>query len=225
MNRRQTSYRKRKKEGLCLNCDSPSTKGLYCAKHHRAVRAWHKQNRIDNKARGLCGMCGKNKPPKGRADCRRCTRRLAVRRKKLHEKYLLDGTCIRCGKNPSNGCGQHCEKCVRRKKRLRKTNDFFLRRARSLKSSGERGILAPAELADVLRKLWNQQKGVCALSGRKLTKRNCEVDHKTPKSKGGKTIERNLRFLHRDVNQALRHLSDAAFLAICSDVISYSERS
>jgi 5-methylcytosine-specific restriction endonuclease McrA len=98
-----------------------------------------------------------------------------------------------------------------------------MRKARTVISSdytklGRRTGPKAKELAEQLRKIWAEQKGICPLSGRKLSRKTAELDHIKPRSKGGKSKPVNLRFLHKDVNQAMRALTDKSFIELCKEV-------
>lgn len=71
--------------------------------------------------------------------------------------------------------------------------------------------------ADELQELWNKQKGVCALTGRKLDK-DAEIDHIVPISRGGDNSINNSRWLCRQANQAKHSLTDDEFFRLCSEV-------
>ena len=65
-----------------------------------------------------------------------------------------------------------------------------------------------------LARLWKEQRGRCALSGDKLG-RDAEIDHKTPRAKGGKDRLDNLQWVTPIANRAKRDLTDAEFLRLC----------
>ncbi len=67
-----------------------------------------------------------------------------------------------------------------------------------------------------LASIWRKQRGMCALTGRKLD-RTAELDHKHPKARGGKDELSNLQWVTREANRAKRDLTDAEFLALCQD--------
>lgn len=74
-----------------------------------------------------------------------------------------------------------------------------------------------------LRRLWEQQGGRCALSGRALDD-TAELDHKVPRSRGGLDTYENAQWLAAAVNQAKRNLLDEEFVALCSDIIAHQRR-
>jgi 5-methylcytosine-specific restriction endonuclease McrA len=92
---------------------------------------------------------------------------------------------------------------------------FFANRAKRLNNTG---------LAFDLWKLWKRQRGRCALTGRRLTRENVELDHIVPKVKGGTHDISNLRWTLKEANRAKRDLSDAEFLALCSDCVRWIGR-
>jgi 5-methylcytosine-specific restriction endonuclease McrA len=73
-----------------------------------------------------------------------------------------------------------------------------------------------------LAALWKAQKGLCALSGRRLD-RSAQVDHRLPKAKGGTDEITNLQWLCPNVNMAKRDLTDDQFIALCSDVAQWKK--
>lgn len=104
-----------------------------------------------------------------------------------------------------------------RDKQLAKMKDyqrrrFFWLRATKLKSSVDAASLA---------KLWKDQRGLCALTGRRLNRQNAQLDHIVAKARGGSDEIENLRWLCAEANLARRELSDAEFAALCSDVIHW----
>lgn len=67
-----------------------------------------------------------------------------------------------------------------------------------------------------LWKLWKTQRGKCALSGRKLD-RTAEIDHRTPKVRGGDDRLENLQWVTKEANRAKRDLTEDEFLSLCRD--------
>lgn len=67
-----------------------------------------------------------------------------------------------------------------------------------------------------LWKLWKRQRGLCALSGRPLTK-TAEIDHIIPKVRGGTGDLCNLRWVTKEANRAKRDLMDDEFISLCQD--------
>lgn len=66
-----------------------------------------------------------------------------------------------------------------------------------------------------IQNLWNLQNGRCAISGVKLTPgKNVSLDHIVPFSRGGKHSLKNLRFVHRRVNDFKGNLLDSEFKSL-----------
>lgn len=91
---------------------------------------------------------------------------------------------------------------------------FFWGRAMKLRGSGR------AKFTDLAR-LWKQQRGRCALTGRRLNRENAHLDHIIAKARGGSDEVSNLRWLCTEANLARRELSDAEFVTLCSDVMHW----
>jgi len=68
--------------------------------------------------------------------------------------------------------------------------------------------------------LWKKQKGLCALTGKKLN-RTSQLDHILPKSRGGTDYIENLQWLSKEANLAKRDLTDAEFIKLCSCVMKW----
>jgi 5-methylcytosine-specific restriction endonuclease McrA len=90
---------------------------------------------------------------------------------------------------------------------------FFWRRACKLDGVTARDLAS----------LWKSQRGLCALTGRKMD-RSAQVDHILPRAKGGGDDIRNLRWVCEEANLSKRHMTDAQFLILCADVMSWIGR-
>lgn len=108
---------------------------------------------------------------------------------------------------------------LNRDKQTEKMRNYYARRffwGRAMKLRGE-GRASAADLA----RLWKQQAGLCALTGRRLSRNNAHLDHINAKARGGSDRPDNLRWLCTEANLARRELSDAEFFALCSDVMRW----
>jgi len=74
--------------------------------------------------------------------------------------------------------------------------------------------------AKQLAALWKKQRGLCALTGRRLD-RTAHLDHISPIAKGGGDEIGNLRWLCNEANLAKRALSDEQFILLCSDCMAW----
>lgn len=72
-----------------------------------------------------------------------------------------------------------------------------------------------------LARLWKKQRGRCALTGRRLTRNNCHLDHVIAKARGGTDEICNLQWVCIEANLAKRELSEAEFFSLCSDVMRW----
>jgi 5-methylcytosine-specific restriction endonuclease McrA len=88
---------------------------------------------------------------------------------------------------------------------------FFYARSINLRGPGK-------ATARDLATLWKAQRGICALTGRRLD-RSAEIDHIIPKVRGGSHKIGNLRWVVKDANRAKRDLLDADFIALCRDIV------
>jgi 5-methylcytosine-specific restriction endonuclease McrA len=66
-----------------------------------------------------------------------------------------------------------------------------------------------------------EQRGLCAVSGLRLTPENVSVDHIIPVSKGGTHDMSNLRLVVWSVNEAMGTREDAEFIHLCIRVADY----
>ena len=71
-----------------------------------------------------------------------------------------------------------------------------------------------------LAKLWKTQRGLCALTCRKLD-RTAQVDHKLPLARGGPDELTNLQWTTAEANRAKRDLTDVEFHALCLDAVRW----
>lgn len=72
-----------------------------------------------------------------------------------------------------------------------------------------------------LARLFIRQKGLCRLTGEKLTRENISLDHIVPKIRGGSVGIENLSFVTKEVNIAKNKLLDNEFVELCKKVISH----
>lgn len=63
----------------------------------------------------------------------------------------------------------------------------------------------------------------CALTGRTLEPETAAVDHKIPVSAGGAHDISNLWVIHTDVNRAKNTMLPSAFIAMCRDVVRFTD--
>lgn len=106
----------------------------------------------------------------------------------------------------------------RRDANCQKMRQYYARRffwGKAMKLQGE-GRATAKELA----KLWKNQRGKCALTGRRLD-RTAQLDHKQPRARGGSDQMINLQWLCEEANLAKRALTDDEFIDLCRDVMRW----
>lgn len=72
--------------------------------------------------------------------------------------------------------------------------------------------------------IWKQQRGLCALTGERLTIGNCHLDHKLPITRGGTHELSNLRWVTERVNRGKHNLTDSEFILLCNSVAEWIGR-
>lgn len=106
-----------------------------------------------------------------------------------------------------------------RDRNLAKMRGYYARRffwGRAMKLRGE-GRATTADLSSI----WKAQRGLCALTGRRLNRENAHLDHIVAKARGGSDGIGNLRWVCNEANLAKREMSDEEFAALCSDVMRW----
>jgi 5-methylcytosine-specific restriction endonuclease McrA len=91
----------------------------------------------------------------------------------------------------------------------------FVRLAKAIKKGDKSSTIT----AQDIRHKYKQQRGLCAISKRKLTNQNLSPDHITPKVKGGTSTIENIQLVCREVNIAKNSLTMDDFLSLCRDII------
>ncbi len=119
--------------------------------------------------------------------------------------------CVRCGRDPDRGPIRiardppRCPRC------------FFRRLAR--RHTGSPGLWA------ALRALWVKQGGRCAYTNEPLTLgTDATLDHRQPKSRGGRNKPDNLQWVSARVNEVKRDLTHSEFVTLCRKVADCSRR-
>ena len=91
---------------------------------------------------------------------------------------------------------------------------FFWGRAMKLRGDDRASALD-------LARLWRNQRGLCALTGRVLTRETAHLDHIKPLASGRNDHPSNLRWVCHEANLAKRALSDDQFYGLCRDVVTH----
>lgn len=146
-------------------------------------------------ARGMCRNCGKPRDGSG-PRCASCL-------KKERDRYRLRaerGECVVCGVRATAGafCFHHWLRNIGAPYGLNKKNGGL----------------------EMLKRLWEQQKGRCAVTGKELTPGvNASLDHIVPVSRGGVSTQGNLRWVLYEINIAKADMTHEQFIEMCRDVV------
>lgn len=158
---------------------------------------------VECKANGL-GLARVKKPKRTRNE------HLAAKREGMARRRAEDPEAVR---QMQRAWSDKNRESLRARNRAYLRSRFFWARALRLK---QHDAATHVQLA----RLWKQQRGLCALTGRKLD-RSAEIDHKLPKSKGGGDEIENLQWVCKQVNRAKRDLTDEEFALLCTDVMRW----
>lgn len=142
----------------------------------------------------------------------------AYMRKYMRERYEADpkykaqklardkATLARRSEDPEYREHRRAVSKLRRRSRM-----FYIR------AQGLRGGVTAVDLA----RMWKRQRGLCALTGRRLTRDDAHIDHVLPKSRGGTNELSNMRWVCKDANFAKRGLTDSELFTLCEDVLKH----
>lgn len=107
---------------------------------------------------------------------------------------------------------------VRQKVREYHGRRFFWAKCCRLRRE-EKSTVTPHQLAS----LWKRQRGLCGLTGERLSRQTAELDHILPKARGGCGVLENLRWVTKVANRSKRDLTDEEFISLCGSVIAVAE--
>ena len=183
------------------------------------------------RASGLC-RCG-NKPQLGFKICDICRRKSSERQKEFRLQRLQDGLCI-CGR-PLVPDKRKCEECLKRY-----SSNSWERQSRRLKNPSllgycgqiarnrrddldrliKRGITSDRVTGEQIMRLWQQQDGLCALSGLPMLHKygsleSCSIDRKD--SNVGYTYN-NMQLVCKWANYGKNKYTDGEFKLILNKI-------
>lgn len=165
------------------------------------------QSQIENKANSM--LLKRFIPPKLSSD--------EIRKRKADSMRKMRNADVSQARKKQNDYYAKNRESQKAKMREYYAKRFFWGRAMKLRGESR-------ATAFDLACIWKNQRGLCALTGRKLTRTNAHLDHIAPKSKGGGDEKYNLRWLCVQANLAKRELSDAEFVELCNDVMAWLGR-
>jgi len=157
----------------------------------------------------------------------------------------MDSTtlCVKgCGK-PTATSGRRCFVCL--EKQRRDNRRYYAKRVArgqcpSCRKSAEVGIFCfkhwlknvgvPHGLGNgkgiaLLQRLWEEQKGQCAITGETLIPgATASIDHIIPKSRGGASVNGNLQWVLLQVNRIKWDMTNEEFVETCRKVVRAADR-
>lgn len=135
----------------------------------------------------------------GRSRCAVCLERHRADHRRYYNQRVLRGQCPSCAKNAEVGifCFTHW-----------------------LKNVGVPHGLGNRKGIAVLQQLWVEQKGCCAVTGEVLVPgATASLDHVVPKSRGGDSSKKNLRWVLLRINQIKWDMTHEEFVETCRKVV------
>lgn len=184
-------------------------------------------NILVNESLPSCKKCGEPRirTQGGRLKCRPCERAyqltyyyahpLQKERKRLDMAYRrtipeLNERLKSSGRKAyaSGGYEKQRQRVVRKKEQFFPWKVQFARRS------------DPSITVTDIQTMWDQQGGLCALTGRPLGP-DAQLDHVLPLARGGSRGLANLRWVCPQANYAKRDLTDEEYLTLCRDSIEY----
>jgi hypothetical protein len=189
---------KKKADGICHWCQQESRPGRRLCKDCAIKQEEQRKLRV---ASGICRSCKKREIIDGKHFCQPCHEKSLQRLKLMSQFRKEAGLCYKCGKEPLDGfC--YCEICYYKSK----SQTYF------------GNIDHWKEFRDLLA----SQGGRCIYSGRLLSIGvDAEIDHRIPKTRGGKNEMANFQFLHTYVNRMKMDHTHEEFLSLIRDISEY----
>jgi hypothetical protein len=220
----------KRQRGICLWCDQPAKQDFYaCERHAQSER----NRRKGSRERDKCADC-KQPPAPGCARCEACRQLAAARTRTIMQARDVSGLCRVCGKHPRlenrkscQACGEKATTTGRCKRAERQASGLCLNCGSSppvapcrlcetclLKATSNQHFGSVSRANDLLA-LFTTQSGKCAYSGLPIQIGiSAQLDHIQPLSRGGSHDLSNVQWVHQDVNQMKRDLSEEVFLRL-----------
>jgi len=184
-------------------------KGL-CGRCYR--RLYYRKAREERRKAGMCTICGCTNDTEHKI-CSKCKKEKKISRKSLNEYSHENNLCAVCGKTAViTGTLMH----HKTRKRLLCEKHYFATMATTATGYGKNGPM--------LKELFEEQRGLCAYTGEKLTLGlNASVDHFVPKVAGGSSEKENLRWVLWSINKMKFKYSYEKFVSMCAEVADYCD--
>jgi 5-methylcytosine-specific restriction endonuclease McrA len=147
--------------------------------------------------------CGRPRAA-GKSRCAVCLEKQRVANRRAYNARVRSGQCVFCSQRATVGafCRDHWFKNV-----------------------GVPHGLGNKKGQAILRELWEEQQGCCAVTGRPMSPGStASLDHIVPKSRGGLSEKGNLRWVLLRINQMKWDMTNDEFVQICRVVVGASDR-
>lgn len=149
----------------------------------------------EHREKSLCIECNNPVSKNSKCRCDNCLERRRKNKKDKRDYAKVNGYCTECFNEISVGSKNLCEKCY-----YKRVSKFHFN---------------THKYWDSLKKLFNNQKGICPYSGIKLSiGLNAELDHIKAKSNGGDNKIENCQWVYAPVNKMKWDLSEDDFRAL-----------
>ncbi len=227
---------KRKEARKCLNCDLITDGKTLCCACNEANNKYQQSVRDTRKALGVCEQCA-SKAEDGYVLCEVCWKAKQERSAKRYDEHQRADLCPGCGEPTKDS--SRCDKCLAIGRSSRKIL-YETRKAEGkcfcgkpatqgksrcrvcwLRQAAARWAGSPKAAKDIDR-IWNEQDGLCALTGIRLAQGEASFDHVIPRSKGGSNEPSNLRWVHSVVNVMRGNRTDAELFAWCKRILNHT---
>ncbi len=177
----------------CKSCKESAILGK--TRCQKCTEIHNKDYRISTAERIKNGFCTCGNKLEGKQRCNVCSSKAYLVGKSRRKLYISKGLCY-CGGRPLSGRKQ-CSKCW-------------------LRSIANSHKVTPKDLLN----LWDQQFGLCALTGETLVMGdNASIDHKIPISRGGSSDIKNLQWVTKIANGVKTDLTPEELISFCINVL------
>lgn len=199
------------------------------------------EQRRKKREEGRCVSCLKRMTEDGKVTCRICRPKMAKHSRNSQQRRRDAGLCISCGKNPPVG-NHTCSDCAGKRNQRWRDRSASGKCVARAKCTRERlpdcgycdfhwfemlcavHKLGGLSSVPMLMSLWDKQYGLCALTGKQMTRGDsASLDHIVPTARGGSNDPSNLRFVCLVVNRMKSDQLDAELLDNCRLILSYAE--
>lgn len=190
------------KEAKCTKCKKhPCAAGRkLCAACLRIAAKYRAQHAVA----GLCNRACSRPRLNGYKCCAECLNKKRVENRAMYHDRLQRGQCPKC--HQAAAAGSYCF-------------DHWVQNIGNAHGLGNKNGIK------LLRDIWEEQKGVCAVTGTALVPGgNASIDHNIPKSRGGTNDRSNLRWVLLRVNQLKWDMTHEELLDMCRLIVATASK-